>query len=136
MRLPPRYPYVLHKISDDARAVGATDKTGGLGRKYKVERQKEEVSQGGAAEHPFAFLPLPSYLCRGMTSMLRYLTLSNGRLLVNFDREYRLRDLSWPRVGQENHTEGDPFRFGVHCDDQFSWTAQRPDGAADPPLHG
>ncbi len=54
--------------------------------------------------------------------MPRYLALSNGRLLVNFDREYRLRDLYWPHVGQENHTEGDPFRFGVRCDDQFSWT--------------
>ncbi len=54
--------------------------------------------------------------------MPRYLTLSNGRLLVNFDREYRLRDLYWPHVGQENHTEGDPFGFGVRWEDQFSWT--------------
>ncbi len=55
--------------------------------------------------------------------MPRYLSLSNGRLLVNFDRQYYLRDLYWPHVGQENHTEGDPFRFGVFCDGQFSWLA-------------
>jgi len=55
--------------------------------------------------------------------MPRYLSLSNGRLLVNFDRQYYLRDLYWPHVGQENHTEGDPFRFGVFCDGQFSWVA-------------
>ncbi len=55
--------------------------------------------------------------------MPRYLSLSNGRLLVNFDRQYHLRDLYWPHVGQENHTEGDPFRFGVFCDGQFSWVA-------------
>ncbi len=55
--------------------------------------------------------------------MPRYLSLSNGRRLVNFDRQYYLRDLYWPHVGQENHTEGDPFRWGVFCDGQFSWVA-------------
>jgi GH15 family glucan-1,4-alpha-glucosidase len=55
--------------------------------------------------------------------MPRYLSLSNGRMLVNFDRQYSLRDLYWPHVGQENHTEGDPFRFGVYCDGRFSWVS-------------
>ncbi len=58
--------------------------------------------------------------------MPRYLSLSNGRLLVNFDCQYNLRDLYWPHVGQENHTEGDPFRFGVYCDGRFSWVSDAP----------
>jgi GH15 family glucan-1,4-alpha-glucosidase len=53
--------------------------------------------------------------------MPRNLSLSNGRLLVNFDCEYCLRDLHWPHVGQENHTAGHPFRFGLFVDGRFSW---------------
>lgn len=53
--------------------------------------------------------------------MPRHLSLSNGRLLVNFDRQYCLRDLNWPHVGQENHTAGHPFRFGLSVDGHFSW---------------
>jgi len=55
--------------------------------------------------------------------MPRDLSLSNGRLLVNFDHEYYLRDLYWPHVGQENHTAGHPFRFGLFVDGRFSWMA-------------
>lgn len=55
--------------------------------------------------------------------MPRDLSLSNGRLLVNFDSRYYLRDLYWPHVGQENHTVGHPFRFGVFVDGRFSWIA-------------
>lgn len=53
--------------------------------------------------------------------MPRNLSLSNGRLLVNFDHQYYLRDLYWPHVGQENHTAGHPFRFGLFVDGSFSW---------------
>ena len=53
--------------------------------------------------------------------MPRDLAISNGRLLVMFDREYRIRDLYFPHVGKENHGNGHPFRFGVWVDDQFSW---------------
>ncbi len=53
--------------------------------------------------------------------MPRDLPLSNGALLVNFDGLYQLRDLYWPHVGQENHTAGHPFRFGVWVDGQFRW---------------
>jgi GH15 family glucan-1,4-alpha-glucosidase len=53
--------------------------------------------------------------------MVRELPLGNGNLLVNFDRRYGLRDLYWPRVGQENHTRGDLSRFGVWVDGQFAW---------------
>ncbi len=53
--------------------------------------------------------------------MPRDLPLGNGSLLVVFDRQYRLRDIYWPHVGQENHAVGHLFRFGVWVDDQLSW---------------
>ncbi|RMF34318.1 MAG: glycoside hydrolase family 15 protein, partial [Chloroflexi bacterium] len=53
--------------------------------------------------------------------MPRDIPVGNGSLLVNFDRTYQLRDLYWPHVGQENHTAGHPFRFGVWADGQFRW---------------
>ncbi len=53
--------------------------------------------------------------------MPRDLPVGNGSLLVNFDENYRLRDLYWPHVGQENHTAGQPCRFGVWVDGQFRW---------------
>lgn len=53
--------------------------------------------------------------------MPRDLPVSNGSLLVNFDLEYRIRDIFFPWVGQENHTLGQGFRFGVWADGQFSW---------------
>jgi len=54
--------------------------------------------------------------------MPRDIPVGNGSLLVNFDQTYQLRDLYWPHVGQENHTAGHPFRFGVWVDGQFRWT--------------
>jgi glucoamylase len=53
--------------------------------------------------------------------MPRDIPVGNGSLLVNFDHTYQLRDLYWPHVGQENHTVGHPFRFGVWVDGQFRW---------------
>jgi glucoamylase len=53
--------------------------------------------------------------------MPRDIPLGNGSLLVNFDQSYRLRDLYWPHVGQENHTAGHPFRFGVWAEGRFHW---------------
>jgi len=53
--------------------------------------------------------------------MPRDLPVGNGSLLVNFDLTYQLRDLYWPHVGQENHSPGHPFRFGVWVDGQFRW---------------
>ncbi len=52
---------------------------------------------------------------------MRDLPVGNGRLLVNFDSKYQIRDVYFPHVGQENHTEGFAFRFGVWVDDAFSW---------------
>jgi oligosaccharide amylase len=52
---------------------------------------------------------------------MRDIPVGNGQLLVNFDSDYQIRDVYFPHVGQENHTEGFPFRFGVWIDGQFSW---------------
>jgi len=51
----------------------------------------------------------------------RDIPVGNGSLLVNFDLTYQLRDLYWPHVGQENHSPGHPFRFGVWVEGQFRW---------------
>lgn len=53
--------------------------------------------------------------------MPRDLPIGNGSLLVTFDGSYQLRDLYWPHVGLENHTDGHVFRFGVWVDGQFRW---------------
>ena len=45
--------------------------------------------------------------------MPRYLTIGNGTLLINFDAQYRLRDLYFPHVGEENHLIGHVSHFGV-----------------------
>jgi oligosaccharide amylase len=52
---------------------------------------------------------------------MRDIPVGNGQLLVTFDSLYQIRDIYFPHVGQENHTEGFPFRFGVWVDGQFSW---------------
>jgi oligosaccharide amylase len=52
---------------------------------------------------------------------MRDIPVGNGSLLVNFDDRYQIRDIYFPNVGQENHTEGFPFRFGVWTDGKFSW---------------
>ncbi len=52
---------------------------------------------------------------------MRDIPVGNGNLLVNFDDKYRIRDIYFPHVGQENHTEGFPSRFGVWVDGAFSW---------------
>jgi len=52
---------------------------------------------------------------------MRDIPVGNGSLLVTFDDKYQIRDIYFPHVGQENHTEGFPFRFGVWADGRFSW---------------
>ncbi len=52
---------------------------------------------------------------------MRDIPVGNGSLLVNFDDKYQIRDIYFPHVGQENHTEGFPFRFGVWAEGEFSW---------------
>lgn len=53
--------------------------------------------------------------------MPRDLPLGNGTVLVNFDRDYNLRDIHFPAVGMDNHSVGHPSRFGVYCEGQFAW---------------
>ena len=52
---------------------------------------------------------------------MRDIPVGNGSLLVCFDADYQIRDIYFPHVGQENHTDGHPFRFGVWVDGSFSW---------------
>jgi len=52
--------------------------------------------------------------------MPRDLLIGNGSLVVAFDSKYRLADLYFPHVGQENHA-GAPSRFGVWVDGTMSW---------------
>ena len=53
--------------------------------------------------------------------MPREIVVGNGCLTVALDKRLRVRDLSFPRVGLENHAVGHPFRFGVWADGAFSW---------------
>ncbi len=53
--------------------------------------------------------------------MPKDIPVSNGNLLFNFDSDYQIRDVYYPFIGQENHSKGDPFRFGVWVDGQCSW---------------
>ncbi|MBS0351302.1 MAG: glycoside hydrolase family 15 protein, partial [Proteobacteria bacterium] len=57
--------------------------------------------------------------------MPRDIPIGNGNLLVAFDKDAILREIYFPYVGQENHTKGERFRFGVWVDGIFSWI---PDG--------
>ncbi len=48
--------------------------------------------------------------------MPRDIPIGNGNLLVTHDQSYVLRDIYYPFVGRENHTDGHGFRFGVRVD--------------------
>lgn len=56
--------------------------------------------------------------------MPRDVPVGNGRLLVCFDKNYALRDLYFPHVGQENHVNGNVCRIGVFDGKVFSWVGQ------------
>ena len=53
--------------------------------------------------------------------MPKDIPVSNGNLLFNFDRDYQIRDIYFPMIGQENHSKGHPFHFGIWGDGRFSW---------------
>ncbi len=53
--------------------------------------------------------------------MPRDIPVGNGRLLICFDKQYNIRDLYFPHVGQENHVMGEYCRMGVWVDNRFSW---------------
>lgn len=66
-------------------------------------------------------VPLSSGWYTGGAAMPRDLPVGNGRVLINFDKEYVLRDIYYPHVGQECQTMGHPCRFGVWVDGEFAW---------------
>ena len=53
--------------------------------------------------------------------MPRDIPIGNGNLLIAFDKDAILREFYFPWVGQENHTQGERFRFGVWVNGVFSW---------------
>ena len=56
--------------------------------------------------------------------MPRDLPIGNGNVLVNFDSQYQIRDIYFPRVGQDNQTVGRVNHLGFWVDGQFSWIAE------------
>jgi glucoamylase len=58
---------------------------------------------------------------RKIKSMPRDIPISNRCLLITFDHDYCLRDIYYPFVGKENHTDGHKFRFGIWVDGRFDW---------------
>ena len=52
--------------------------------------------------------------------MPKDIPVSNGSFLLNFDSDYQIRDIYYPYIGQENHSSGQPFIFGVWVDGQYS----------------
>jgi glucoamylase len=61
---------------------------------------------------------------KGEIYMPKDIPVSNGNLLFNFDLDYQIRDVYFPMIGQENHSKGHPFRFGVWADGLFRWMGQ------------
>lgn len=53
--------------------------------------------------------------------MPRDIPVGNGSFLINFDQDYCLRDIYYPYVGKENHTNGHKFRFGIWVEGSFEW---------------
>jgi glucoamylase len=53
--------------------------------------------------------------------MPRDIPVGNNKFLICFDKEYRIRDIYFPHVGQENHSNGNPFRLGLFMKGRFLW---------------
>jgi len=53
--------------------------------------------------------------------MPRDIPVGNGTLLITFDQDYCLRDIYYPCIGKENHTDGHKFRMGIWADNKFDW---------------
>ncbi|HSB04129.1 MAG TPA: glycoside hydrolase family 15 protein, partial [Thermodesulfobacteriota bacterium] len=53
--------------------------------------------------------------------MPRDIPLGNGSFLVVHDQNYCLRDLYYPSIGKENHTDGHGLKFGLWVDGRFDW---------------
>jgi len=53
--------------------------------------------------------------------MPRDIPVGNGNLLITFDSDYCLRDIYFPCIGKENHTDGHKFRLGIWVNGVFGW---------------
>ncbi len=53
--------------------------------------------------------------------MPRDIPIGNGRVLIAFDKDSILREFYYPHVGEENHSKGEPFRFGVWEGENLFW---------------
>ncbi|MBI2846390.1 MAG: glycoside hydrolase family 15 protein [Chloroflexi bacterium] len=53
--------------------------------------------------------------------MPRSLSIGNGSLQINFDLNYKLRDIFFPWVGAENHSAGDGCLTGIWVDGRLFW---------------
>jgi GH15 family glucan-1,4-alpha-glucosidase len=53
--------------------------------------------------------------------MPRHLCFGNGDFLLDFDKNFSIRDLLFPLIGKENHVKGNHCRLGVWIDGEFSW---------------
>ncbi len=56
--------------------------------------------------------------------MPRDIPVGNGDFLITFDQDYFLRDIYYPCIGKENHTNGHRFRFGIWVDGKFDWVCR------------
>lgn len=53
--------------------------------------------------------------------MPREIPLTNGRLYLNFDSGYAIRDIYYPCCATDNHSSGHRSRFGIWADGEFRW---------------
>jgi glucoamylase len=53
--------------------------------------------------------------------MPRDIPIGNGSLLITFEEDYCLRDIYYPHVGKENHSDGHKFRMGVWAEGKLWW---------------
>ena len=56
-----------------------------------------------------------------MINTPREIVVGNGRVCIALDNMMRIRDITYPLVGLENHAVGHLFRLGLWTDKGFSW---------------
>ncbi len=57
--------------------------------------------------------------------MPRNIPVGNGNMFVAFDENYHMRELYYPYVGEENHTNGNSSMMGVWIDGTFHWVDKK-----------
>lgn len=57
--------------------------------------------------------------------MARFLPVTNGRLFVGFDEHHRIRELTYPHVGKDNHAGSAGFRVGALVGKEFLWVGHQ-----------